>query len=262
MGVYWFHRITGLDIIPAFVVMNVIVTLLAAVLFTFYLIKYFGFSKELSFIGGILVVTMVAITRTLPFPMLEPASIFFAILIFIAVISRNIPLFLVASLLGVASKEILLIASILWCVENVQFHDKKKLMRDLLISSLPIGVFVLIRVALGGSMVEVNYGFNLLKGEFPLYGKKLLSMRSFVALIGKIFLSFSFLWLGLFNLRKHEQLQRHAVVIPVVILAAIFFSHRITRVLGILFPVVIPMFLLFFHNTTTIDGHPSQVETS
>jgi hypothetical protein len=61
-----------------------------------------------------------------------------------------------------------------------------------------------------------------------------------------VFLSFSFLWLGLFNIRKHRFLLRSSILVPLVILTAILLSGSIARVLGVLFPVVIPAFLLFF----------------
>lgn len=234
----------------SFVLMNIIVVFLAALFFNIYLLKDLKFSKLVSFIGGILFVTTVSITRTLPFPMLDPISMFFSILIFISVIRKNPYLFIFSALAGVMSKEILVIASLMWFIETFQFSNKSKLIKNIVISTIPILAFISIRIALGGSAFEVEYGHNILKGEFPMLWKRFFNLDGLFYIVRMVFLSFSFLWLGLVNVGKNNFFKRQIIVIPIVILATVLLSWRITRPLGILFPIVIPMFLMFFEGFT------------
>lgn len=246
-------RITNISIVKSFVLLNCMVSVLTALLFTSFLIKYFQFSDFISLIGGILFLTMVANTRTIPFPMLEPFSMFLFLIVFISVANRNILLFCTSAIVGVVTKEIMVIASLMWLLETYQFKDKRRLILDSLLALIPIVTFVIVRIILGGSAFEVNYGFNLLNGEFPTYGLRLFHIRSLIGLAIKVFLSFSFLWLGLFNIKNNSFLLRQGVIIPIVILAAILFSSRIARVLGILFPLVIPSFLYFFSHKNLLN---------
>lgn len=234
----------------SFVLMNILAIFLAAILFNIYLLKDFKFSKLVSFIGGILFVTTVSVTRTLPFPMLDPISMFFSILIFISVIRKNLYLFIFSALAGVMSKEILVIASLMWFIETLQFSNKTKLLKNIFISTIPIIAFISIRIAFGGSAFEVEYGHNIFKGEFPALWKRLTNLDGLFYIARMVFLSFSFLWLGIVNVGKNSFFKRQIIVIPIVILATILLSWRITRPIGILFPIVIPMFLMFFEGFT------------
>lgn len=245
----------------SFVLMNIIVIFLAAIFFNIYLLKDFRFSKMVSFIGGILFITSVSVTRTLPFPMLDPISMFFTILIFISVIRRNPYLFIFSSLAGVLSKEILVISALMWFLETVQLSDKTKLFKNVMISMIPIIGFVSIRIALGGSAFEVEYGHNILKGEFPGLWKRLIDPWGLFYIARMVFLSFSFLWFGIVNVGKNSFFKRQIILIPIIILATALFSWRITRPLGILFPIVIPMFLMFFEGYTKTTRKNATIES-
>jgi hypothetical protein len=238
--------ITGWPTPKAYVAVNVLFIWAAALLFTWYLLRFFDFSKLLSLLGGVLFVTMVSNTRTIPFPMMEPASMFFIMLIFIAVRLQNIPLFILSSLAGVATKEILAVASVMWVLENWRGKTWSQLIGCFAVALVPVLGFVAIRVSLGGAPVEVSYGYNALLGELPDTVMRLFALPDLVSLGIRAFLSFSFLWLGLVNLRKDAFLFRQSIVIVIVAIAAFVLSRNVVRVLGVLFPIVIPMFLLFF----------------
>jgi hypothetical protein len=241
-----FADVSGWGMPKVFAFLNVIYTISTAVLFTVYLGKYFGFSKMLSFLGGILFITMAANTNTIPLPMLEPASFLCCILIFIAVVSRNSALFIISSACGVATKEILVISSLLWFINSWPPKRWSDLAKSTFISSTPIIAFVLIRWWLGsGHALELNFGYNVLQGQFPPHYKRVLGIAGFVQVCKLAFLSFSFLWLGLLNIRKNRFLKRSSVLVPLVLLAVVLLSDIQVK-LGILFPIVIPSFLLFF----------------
>lgn len=59
--------ITGWRTEKAFMALNIIACLATAIIFTRFLLRYFRFSKGLSFIGGILFITLIANTRTFLF---------------------------------------------------------------------------------------------------------------------------------------------------------------------------------------------------
>jgi len=238
--------IVKISVEMSFVLMNIIVVFLAAIFFNIFLLKDLKFSRLLSFVGGILFVSSVSVTRTLPFPMLDPISMFFSILIFISVIRKNPYLFLFSAIAGVMSKEILVIAALMWFIETLQFRDKTKLLTNIAICLIPLIVFISIRIGFGGSAFEVEYGHNIFKGEFPALWKRLTNIDGIFYIVRMVFLSFSFLWLGLVNVGKTNFFKRHIIIIPIVILAPVLLSARITRPLGILFPIVIPLFLMFF----------------
>lgn len=249
----------GWTIQKAFVVLNILFTFLSALTFSWYLLRFFGFSKLLSLLGGILFVTMVANTRTIAFPMNEPASMFFALLIFIAVRMKHIPLFIISSLCGVASKEILVIGSLMWVLENCRGKEWWQVVEGLVVALVPMLGFVVIRMALGGAPVEVSYGYNVLLGEVPATAQRLFRLPDLISLGERAFLAFSFLWFGLVNLRKDAFLFRQSIIIFIVSMAAFLLSTNITRVLGVLFPIVIPLFLLFF--TRYESGCPPSMTT-
>ena len=102
------------------------------------------------------------------------------------------------------------------------------------------------RLALGGSLLEVNYGYSVLEGQFPAYGQRLFGLRSSAGLLLQMFLAFAFVWTGLPNAWRHPLLRRSLSVVPLVLVASVLLSSRITRVIGVLYPIVIPAFLLYF----------------
>lgn len=230
----------------SFVIMNFFVILITAILFNIFLIRDFNFSKRLAFIGGILFITSFTVTSTTSFPMLDPISLFWSVLIFISVKRRNVNLFLFSTILGILSKEVLLFGSIMWFIENVQLKNKLKLIKDLLISGIPIVIFSMVRILLGGNAFEVEFGHNLLKGDFPVLWIRFIELSGLWYVLKYTFFSFTFLWLGLYNINKHIFFKKHIIIIPLVVIAAGAFSAQVSRPLGVLFPLVITMFLYFF----------------
>jgi hypothetical protein len=253
MLVGWASKTLGWRIPNTFTVFNTIVTGITALLFTFFLQRYFRFSQVLALIGGVLFLTMAPSTRTIPFPSLEPSSFLIVMLLFIAAISKNVPLFIISSLAGVATKEVFIVAGVIWLASESSLR-KQNLAVSLMMVLLPIAGFALIRYSIGGNPMEVNFGYNIMKGEFPKdYATRLFHPSTLFELAVTVFLSFSFLWVGLINLKKNKFLLRSAIFIPVVVFAAFVLSGQIIRVLGVLFPVVITSFLLFFHRNDTAD---------
>lgn len=248
------HESTQLSVEAVFVIFNVLVSVLTALLFELHLQKQFGFTRVTSVLGGCLFITSAAITGTLAFPMLEPASALCSCLLFMAAYSRNALGFACAALAGVATKEVLAFSGLLWWLHRDQAESK---WASALMSAIPVVAFGAYRLALGGSVIEVNYGYNVLDGQFPAYGQRLFGLRSSAGLLVQVFLAFAFIWTGLLNALQHPLLRRSLTVIPLVLFASVLLSSRITRVIGVLFPIVIPAFLLYFDSGT--DKHKTAV---
>jgi hypothetical protein len=237
------HQSTQLSVEALFVAFNVLASVLTALLFEIYLRRHFGFSRVTSVLGGCLFITSAAITGTLAFPMLEPTSALCSCLLFTAAYSRNAAGYVCAALAGVATKEVLAFSGLLWWLHRHQSENK---WTCAFMAAIPVIAFGAYRLALGGGAIEVNYGFNLLEGQFPAYGQRLFGLRSSAGLLVQVFLAFAFIWTGLLNALQHPLLRRSLSVIPLVLIASVLLSSRITRVLGVLFPIVIPAFLLYF----------------
>jgi len=257
------HKLTGLPLALSYVLMNILFVYLIGIVFTYFCKRCFGFSNNLSLLGGILAITCVGITRTLPFPMLEAVEYFFFLLLILSLKIKNNYLYFLSSICCVLSKELLIMVGFLYFVNNYSMakNDKFTFVKTLLFSLIPFIVFSGVRVLLGGAPVEVNYGFNILAGEFPTYGLRLfsisglvsLSIRIFffnilagefptyglrlfsisglVSLSIRIFLSFSFLWFGLLNIRRDRFLYINTIsALPLIIIPTILLSSRISRV--------------------------------
>ncbi|MEY4575770.1 MAG: hypothetical protein RL701_473 [Pseudomonadota bacterium] len=235
-------RVTGLSVERAFVVLNAAACLVTALAFEVFLSAYFGFAAVTAVLGSCLFVTCASNAGTLPFPMLEPVSLMFSCLILMSVAYGRSAFFVVTALLGVATKEVLAISALLWLLAA----PEPKLWKRAAVAAVPLLGFVVLRLALGGSALEVNYGYNMLDGQFPAYGKRLLQWRSIAGVTLQVFLAFSFMWLGLWQALKQPFLRRCLPIVPVTVIAAILLSSRLTRTLGILFPIVVPGFLLWF----------------
>jgi len=238
--------VSGLPVEHAFIVYNAIVCLLTALLFEGFLSQFFRFRAITAVLGGCLFVTSASNTSTLGFPMLEPTTALFSCLAFWAVANGKAGAFLLVSILGVLSKEVLAITGLLWLLAAPR--QPHALARHLLVAITPFAVFAVVRGLIGGAPLEVNYGYDVLRGDFPGYGKRLLGLRSFVGVALQVFLSFSFLWLGLRAAVSQPFLRRCLPIVPVTIVAAVLLSSRLTRVLGILFPIVIPAFLIWLED--------------
>lgn len=235
---------TGIATPVAFVVLNVLSIVAAALLFCRYLMTQFELEPTLSFLGGCLFVSMVSNTRTVALPMVDPPSMLFCMLSFMAATRRWTVVFVVATICGVLTKEVLVAFGILWLVHRCEDQPRPTVL-DVGVALVPVAAFALVRMALGGAPLEVNYGYDPLQGDLPEYWQRLTTPRGLVSLSVKAFLSFGFVWLGLVNVRRFRWLRRQALLVPVVLLAAFVLSGQIARVIGVLFPIVIPAFLLW-----------------
>lgn len=104
---------------------------------------------------------------------------------------------------------------------------------------------MLVRLALGGKPMEANYGFNLAAGELPPeYVARFTTPSLWPDLLLRTILAFGALWLGVLGWKHSPFLRQTAwLYVVLVLLGTFLLSSRITRVIGVLYPVVIPGWL-------------------
>jgi len=229
-------RATHIPIPATWAWLNAACAVLAAFALCYMLEMEFGYRRESALLGGVLLLASYPMAHAMPYPLVDVPAVLFSILIFRAVLSRNLLAFLLFSGLGIATKEILVVAALMWfCTALPRLRPS-----DMLACLWPPAVFVGIRLALGGAALEVNYGLNPLAGEWPSYGTRLFTFWGAVHISAAMAAAFGPLWLGVFGIFKNRELRRQLPTVCAVITATILLSSRIGRPLGILAPFIIP----------------------
>ena len=216
----------------AFIVMNAVATLTTAMLYTWFLRDH-GLSKHIALLGGVLFLTMSPAVATMAYPMVDPASFLAALAVFVALERRHAVGFVVASIAAVLTKEVLALGGLLWLIRHRTW-----------VAVVPLVAFFAVRLALGWESVPPDIS-RLADVQQLLW----VNWGGTADILLRVFMAFSFLWLGLVNIRG-TWLQPYVVLIPIVIGAAVAYSSHIERPMGILFPIVITSFLYFFERPT------------
>jgi len=228
--------VSGCSLPFSFALFNAVCTFLTALLFTWYLLDSYKFSQLLALLGGTMSIAMLPSVRTLAFPMVDPAAHLMMLIIVYAVVKRNVALFFVASIVGIATKETTMVGAVLWFLAS-------PCLSSIPVAVVPVLAFMLVRVAMGGEPLEVNYGFNVLAGELPWYGSRVFDAP--LGVLKRIVEAFGPLWIGLIYVPRHRLLREQVAMVPLVVVATVVLSYHIARPLGVLFPVVLPAALLF-----------------
>tara|TARA_B100000787_G_C16197903_1_gene302319 strand:- start:2596 stop:3828 length:1233 start_codon:yes stop_codon:yes gene_type:complete len=236
-------------IVYIYLVLNFIFIFTTAFLFLFFLINVFSFGKLLSIIGAILFITLPLVSKSAGFPQAEPIALLLTLLIFISVYYKKKFYFLILALLGLMVKDLFIYTSVLWFF-NFQFFKEKaiqKYIQHFIISTLPIIFFILIRFYYSdGSGLETRGTYDLLKGELPPF----LMGSSIYYHLEKYFLVFTFLWAGIFNINKNDFLKRSSFTLIFLTFISFWIARGsgIERHVGLMYPIIIPLFLYFFKN--------------
>lgn len=245
-------NIMGFSGLMSYVTLNTITAWAFGMLMTAYSIAYYRATPIESIFVGLLSLTVVSIPSTILLPMVDIPTMLATVLLVWSIRRGNALNFAIVAVLAVATKEVLLAGGFLWFAWH---NDKPLKMR--LVGIVPILAFMGIRVALGGNALEVNYGFDLAKGEIPsTYIERLLSVGGFATLISRSVLGLGALWLGLISAKKDRftLVATLSFVLPTV-LATWLLSSRIARPLGIEVVILAPAFMLYmrrFYGYTTM----------
>lgn len=193
-------------------------------------------------------------------PNIDTGLLFFSFLFMIGVVKKN-PWFLGISLiLGVLTKESFLFLIPIYFIYNfrevkigtIQVFKERSIPDKKLIISIGLMVIAFIEfLAIRGFIFNVNYDFNLLSGEFPVYYKNWLSLNSALDILNRIFFTFTIIWIGPLGYIIHRWKIDKWFIIFLYGLFAIFmttllaFWEDIPRVSYFLAPLFLPIFLRF-----------------
>lgn len=240
--------------IEGFILVNLLFILLTSIIF-YYFLQEFDFDKKTSLIGVLLFLSSLSVLMAGGIPLVDAGTYFFMLCGFYSIKRKNSPLFLIFTCLGILNKEIILLLAPVFLFVNLNYKNLDKVSQELgatikniLISiPLPLMTFILLRKFIGGGLFEVSYGYQLFKLGWLREGINRYSNFGTVCfeLIG-IFLTFLFVWLGLFYLKRNEFLMKSAIVaIPLTVISQILLAGSVMRLLFVCFPIIIPAFLYF-----------------
>ena len=96
---------------------------------------------------------------------------------------------------------------------------------------------------------EITMGRDLLKDPFVIQGLVIFTnLDNFIYFILRLGLTFGVFWLGIYHIRRNNFLFRSSSAILFLIIINLLFvgnGSGITRHVGVMFPVIIPLFLYF-----------------
>ena len=142
---------------------------------------------------------------------------------------------------------------------NINFKDKQDLLRGILLSALPAIFYLFQRFYLNESIsFEITMGRDLLKDPFVIQGLVIFTnIDNFIYFILRLSLTFGVLWLGIYHIRRNNFLFKSSTAILFLILINLLFvgnGSGITRHVGVMFPIIIPLFLYFIQDQLNFKG--------
>tara|TARA_B100000989_G_C19533104_1_gene471537 strand:- start:3447 stop:4691 length:1245 start_codon:yes stop_codon:yes gene_type:complete len=237
---------------------NFIAIFLTSLILFYYLKNIFKFTPLISLIGGIFFITSLIIVRTSNFPMSEPFACLITIILFFTLYYKKYFYYICVSFIGIASRDIFLFSSVLLFF-NINFKDKQDLLRGILLSALPAIFYLFQRFYLNESIsFEITMGRDLLKDPFVIQGLVIFTnIDNFIYFILRLSLTFGVLWLGIYHIRRNNFLFKSSTAILFLILINLLFvgnGSGITRHVGVMFPIIIPLFLYFIQDQLNFKG--------
>jgi hypothetical protein len=205
-----------------------------------YLMYFYQHGRGMALLGGFMVVTTVTITRTALVPSVDISAMVLMLALLACVQAQRMLAFIGVAIVAVLTKEVFILAAPLWWV-HTRFGWKWT------IGLIPLAAFVLIRLILGGSALEINYGYdatNSAQLADALHYARLdpVSLGNFLI---TVFMSLGYLWIGfpLAVLSDRYTMRRVIVVTTLTVIAVFLLSSQVQRNMGIIAVVLIPPLL-------------------
>lgn len=230
-------RLIPLPPVYAWQLWNALVFMVTGTLMTSYLMRYYSVTRSSALLGGVLLMTIVPVTRTMLVPGIDISTILIMVLLMVALQERHILGYILVAIFAVLTKEIFILAAPLWIAFN-RFGWRWVL------AIVPLAVFVGVRLVFGASPVEVNYGYDLLDSaqaaQATHYAR--LTPETMGAFLIALFLSLGMVWTGFIAALKSDKLTMRAVlIVTILVTVAIFFlSSQVQRNTGLIAVVLIP----------------------
>ena len=229
-------RFIPLNHILAFYIFNLVITVITAFIFYLYL-KNLDFDKNLSLLGTLLFLVSHVVLYYYFLPLVDPLNELLIISGFYLSKNDKADLIPIIILIGMFNHETIFILVPIYVI-----FSKNSL--SALLFSVILGVlYILLRFALG-----FDLGNSLLLDVL---------LKNGIGTLIFIFQTFLFIWLGLFNVFRHPWLKRPSPYLLLDVLL-IPFATNSARVIFLMFPILIPAFLLFL--SLPDNGHKKSTE--
>ncbi|MHA1251483.1 MAG: hypothetical protein ACTSRP_15945 [Candidatus Helarchaeota archaeon] len=221
-------------------------------------LRHFEFEEKYIMFGVILTNISFTIIQVAYTPNLDIALLFFAFLFMIGIVEDNPWIIGISSILGVITKESFLFLLVIYFIYN--FSKLKEALKDLfkrrkipektiILSITFILISFIIFLLIRGFTFNVNYDYDLMKGEWPDYYKRYLSLKGIINVLKWSFYSITIIWIGPLGYIIHRwrldpwfTLSLYGIFI---IFIASLLSSRITRVVFFIIVIYLPIFLRF-----------------
>ena len=227
----------------AWQIMNVLAIAVTAGIVTFLGLRLFHAPPTLAIAAPAVMVASIPVAHTTGFVSVDPLSMMWVALICLALYRHSHGLFIVAAVAGTLTKEVLAIAALPWLLATIrQLRDTRRVwpaVGGMITAATPVATFLSVRAALGGSAVEVNFGFNPLAGEFPSYWERFTSITGVITFGLAVFFAWTLLWVGIFGTRRPVWLRDWSWSLFLGLLISIaLLSGRVTRTMAPMGPML------------------------
>lgn len=228
----------------SWVLMNVFAVAGAAAITAYLAVKALKAPVGLAIVLPALTCALPPIMYTVGFIAVDPLTVFFSALILLALWRKSIPIFVVAAIGGVLTKEILAVAGVAWFLnafgEFRRSKELKPLILNSIVAALPFLAFVTVRLVMGAPILEVNYGFDLAAGELPNYWTRFASWQGIYVFVVSILGAWTFLWFGVWKWRSITWMRSYAfLALGGLLVSAALFSSRVMRIMAPLAPMLV-----------------------
>lgn len=219
----------GMNPYLAFLFWNAISAIGASLLFAHLLGRFYEATLLEQIAGMVALLTSIGVVRTALFPMLDCAALLASVAVLYVIHDGRLRYFIPIALLAVGTKEVFAMSGLLFALYQRRAYA---------VIALPIAAFMLIRLALGGAALEVNYGFDLAQGHWPIYGQRLLSLRGWETVLIETLFAGGVLWAGVLAYRERFIRLALLTYVAPMVAAAWILSSRIARPLVVIVPVL------------------------
>lgn len=227
----------GVNTYDAFMFVNVVFLIASAYLMALLVTRFYRATFTESVLCALLVIMSTGVSRTIFLPMLDIGALFASVLVLYAILDGRLRVFIPVIIFAIATKEVFAIAGLTYAL----FHKDAPQTLRLAMLMLPVILFSGLRIALGGSALEVNYGYDLGNGELPLqYLDSLFNLGEIKNLPSETMLAGGLLWVGLVSaiFDRFTRITLFTYVLPMVI-ASWVLSARYARPLVVIVPVLV-----------------------
>jgi hypothetical protein len=228
--------------------------LIAALIFLYKILRHFTSDPLLIYAGLTLFATQYAILKTASYAMVDVFSYLMFNLGLYALIKQKWALLGIMMALSVLSKD----SMVIWTAALIAMHFEAKDKRLLIVAAIPLLTFMATRAVMGHDLLNVQYDWKVSQADLRLdfLQKHFGSLRGFINQIFGMLFAYGVLWLYLPKiklLKRHNLAAFFAVFLILLLIAQLFLSTRIARVLALIYPLFLLLPTILFSDEQRIS---------